>query len=137
MHCFIIRRRRVQALLETLFILRVQDCTYVGQWLDPWQDNFKIFTIYMYKWHFGKPNMEIWKTHPSINSQICKLYIQISNIHMCVVPGPTSQDAVFIRRVYRVYSMLICNFLKKGVIAEWYSALTSVMRGVGLNPTEV
>jgi hypothetical protein len=74
-----------------------QDYTYVGQWFDPWQDYFKIFTIYMYKWHFGKPNIEIWKTHLSINSQICKLYIQISNIHMCVVPGPASQDAVFKR----------------------------------------
>jgi hypothetical protein len=41
--------------------------------------------------YFDKPNTEIWKT----DTFICKLYIQISNIHMSVVPGPASQYAVF------------------------------------------
>ncbi len=53
----------------------------------------------MYKWHFDKPNRELLKTHLAAISRICKLHIQISNIHMCVVPGPASQDAV-IKRVY-------------------------------------
>ncbi len=30
-------------------------------------------------------------------SRISKLHIQISNIHICVVPGPASQDAVYKR----------------------------------------
>jgi hypothetical protein len=33
------------------------------------------------------------------NLKDCKLHLQISNIHMCVVPGSASQDAV-IKRVY-------------------------------------
>jgi hypothetical protein len=53
----------------------------------------------MYKWHFDKPNTELWKTYLAAIPRICKLHIQISNIHMCVVPGPDSQDAVF-KRVY-------------------------------------
>jgi hypothetical protein len=35
----------------------------------------------------------------AVISRICKLHIQISNIHMCVVPGPASQVAV-IKRVF-------------------------------------
>jgi hypothetical protein len=42
--------------------------------------------------------MEFGKSHPSTNSWLSKLYIQISILHMSVVPGPTSQDAV-IKRV--------------------------------------
>ncbi len=76
----------------------------------------------MYKWQFGKPNMEIWKTHPSINSQICKLYILISNIHMCVVPGPASQDAVF-KREY-ASSGLPCRGLP-----PWYSRKSALFLG--------
>jgi hypothetical protein len=53
----------------------------------------------MYKKHFDKPNIELWKTHLAAKSRNSKLLIQISNIHMCVVPGPASQDAV-IKRVY-------------------------------------
>jgi hypothetical protein len=68
-------------------------------WFDPWQDDFKYFIISLYKWHFDKRNIEVWKTHLSANSRICKLHIQISNVHMCVVPGPTLQDAV-IKCVY-------------------------------------
>jgi hypothetical protein len=59
------------------------------------QDKFKYFIISKYKWHFEKPNVELWKTHLSASSRTCKLYIQISNVHICVVPGPASQDAVF------------------------------------------
>jgi hypothetical protein len=53
----------------------------------------------MYKWHFDKTIIELRKTHLAAISRICKLHIQISNIHMYVVPGPASQDAV-IKRVY-------------------------------------
>ncbi len=53
----------------------------------------------MYKWLLEKPNIELWKTHLSANSRICKLYTQISNVHMCIFPGPASQDAV-IKCVY-------------------------------------
>jgi hypothetical protein len=49
----------------------------------------------MYKWHLENPIVELWKTNLSAISRICKLHIQISNVHMCVVPGPASQDAVF------------------------------------------
>jgi hypothetical protein len=62
----------------------------------------------MYKKYFDKPNIELWKTYLAGNSMICKLHIQMSNVHMCVVPVPASQDAV-IKRVYtrrRVYSVL-------------------------------
>ena len=53
----------------------------------------------MSKCLFDKPNRELLKTHLAAISRICKLHIQISNIHMCVVPGPASQVAV-IKRVY-------------------------------------
>jgi hypothetical protein len=43
--------------------------------------------------------MELLKAHLSALLGICKLHIQISSVHMCVVPGPDSQDAVF-KRVY-------------------------------------
>ncbi len=43
--------------------------------------------------------MELLKAHLSALLGICKLHIQISSVHMCVVPGPASQDAVF-KRVY-------------------------------------
>ncbi len=48
----------------------------------------------MYKCYFDKSNIELWKTHLSAISRICKLHIQISNSHMCVEAGPASQDAV-------------------------------------------
>jgi hypothetical protein len=41
--------------------------------------------------------MEFEKSHPSTDSWFSKLYIQISILHMSVVPGPASQDAVFKR----------------------------------------
>ncbi len=53
----------------------------------------------MYKWHFNQPDIELLKTHLSANPRICKLHTQISNVHMCVVPGLASQVAV-IKRVY-------------------------------------
>ncbi len=53
----------------------------------------------MYKYHFEKSNMELLKAHLSALLGICKLHIQISSVHMCVVPRPDSQDAVF-KRVY-------------------------------------
>jgi hypothetical protein len=53
----------------------------------------------MYKEHFDKPNIELWETHLAAKLRISKLLIPISNIHICVVPGPASQDAVF-KRVY-------------------------------------
>jgi hypothetical protein len=34
------------------------------------------------------------KAHLSANSRISKLHIQISSVHMCVVPGHASQDVV-------------------------------------------
>jgi hypothetical protein len=61
-------------------------------------DTFKHFRTYKYKCHFGKLNMEFGKSHPSTNSWLRKLYIQISVVHMSIVPGPASQDAV-IKRV--------------------------------------
>jgi hypothetical protein len=39
----------------------------------------------MYQWHFNKPNTQICKTIPSVNSRICKLHTQISNIHIRIV----------------------------------------------------
>jgi hypothetical protein len=48
----------------------------------------------MYKRHFEKSNI---KVHLPVFSRICKLHIKMSNIHMYVVPGPASQDAVFKR----------------------------------------
>jgi hypothetical protein len=36
--------------------------------------------------------MELLKAHLSALLGICKLHIQISSIHMCVVPGPASMD---------------------------------------------
>ncbi len=70
-----------------------------GWWFDPWQDDFKYFIISMYKGHLDKPYIELLKTHLSANPRICKLHTQMSNVHMCVVPGPASQVAV-IKRVY-------------------------------------
>jgi hypothetical protein len=61
---------------------------FEGWWIDPWQDTFKYFRTYKYKCHFGKPNMEFGKYHPSTNSWLSELYIQISVLHMSVVPGP-------------------------------------------------
>jgi hypothetical protein len=45
------------------------------------------------------PNIELWKTSLLANWRICKLHTQISNVHMCIVPGPALQDAV-VKRVY-------------------------------------
>ncbi len=44
---------------------------------------------------FKKVNIEFGQQHPSSNSWIKKLHIQISILCMSVVPGPASQDAVF------------------------------------------
>ncbi len=43
--------------------------------------------------------MELAESHPSANWWISKVHIQISELHMCVVPEPASQDAVF-KRTY-------------------------------------
>jgi hypothetical protein len=43
--------------------------------------------------------MKLLKAHLSALFGICKLHIQISSVHMGVVPGPALQDAVF-KRVY-------------------------------------
>ncbi len=50
------------------------------------------------KWTINT-NMEFSKQHLSINMWISGLHIQISNIHLCIVPGPVTQDAVY-KRVY-------------------------------------
>ncbi len=42
-----------------------------------------------------KVNIEFGQQHPSSNSWIKKLHIQISILCLSVVPGPASQDAVF------------------------------------------
>ncbi len=68
-----------------------------GWWIDPWQENFTHLINSMY-YDFSKPNMEFGKSHPSINSWVSKLQIQISVLQMSVVPGPDSQDTV-IKRV--------------------------------------
>jgi hypothetical protein len=39
--------------------------------------------------------MDSEESHSSSKWWIIKLHIQISELHMCVVPGPASQDAVF------------------------------------------
>jgi hypothetical protein len=39
--------------------------------------------------------MDTEESHSSSKWWIIKLHIQISELHMCVVPGPASQDAVF------------------------------------------
>jgi hypothetical protein len=63
----------------------------------------------MYKSHFEKSNIELWKARLSAFTRICKLHVQISSIHMCIVPGPASQDAVSdgytLCRVYSVMSV--------------------------------
>jgi hypothetical protein len=51
--------------------------------------------------------MELLKAHLSALLGICKLHIQISSVHMCVVPGPLRRmqfsNAYTLRRVYHVY----------------------------------
>ncbi len=81
------------------FDIEIDQRPLKGWWFDPWQDDFKYFIISMYKYHFDKPYVELLKTHLSTNPRICKLQTQISNVHMCVVPGLASQVAV-IKRVY-------------------------------------
>jgi hypothetical protein len=56
---------------------------------------YKSSTYSLYKCHFRKLNIEFGQQHPSPNSWIKKLHIQISILCMSVVPGPASQDAVF------------------------------------------
>jgi hypothetical protein len=94
-----IRRLRVLPLIETLLILWLTNGYWRDGWFDPWQDYFNYFINSMYKWHFNKPNIELRKTHLSAFSSICNLHIQVSNIHMRIVPGPALQVAV-INRVY-------------------------------------
>ncbi len=68
----------------------------------------------MYKWWFDNPDMEFRKEHPSTNSWISWLQIQISKIHMRVVPGPVSQGSLH---------TLICfaGFKVSGLALHWPS----------------
>ncbi len=70
----------------------------------------------MYKWCFDNPNMEFRKEHPSTNLWISWLHIQISNIHMRVVPGPVSQDAVYTR-----LHICFAGFKVSGLALHWPS----------------
>ncbi len=40
-------------------------------------------------------HVEFGEHHPSTNSWISELHIQMSKLFICVVPGPALQDAVF------------------------------------------
>ncbi len=67
--------------------------------------------------------MELAEYHPISNWWISKVHIQISELHMCVSPGPTSQDAVF-----------KCTYALPGLqctlVMDWY-----VLRGLAtINP---
>jgi hypothetical protein len=63
--------------------------------------------------------MEFGKSYPSTNSWLSKLYIQISILHMSVVPGPASQDIV-IKRV------LVSPGLQCGDIQFWQPGWSSI-----------
>jgi hypothetical protein len=55
------------------FNIQIKQGLLEGWWIDPWQDNLTHLINSMYKYDFGKPNMELGKSHPSINSWLSKL----------------------------------------------------------------
>jgi hypothetical protein len=77
----------------------------------------------MYKWFFVKPNIELGKSYLSVDSWVSELHIQIFKLHMHIVPGPASQDAV-IRCAYtlrQVYSVEAGQFQEKCFLFHSYN----------------
>ncbi len=69
------------------------------------------------------------------NSRISKLLIQISNIHMCVVPGPASQDAV-IKRKYASPGLQCSFFTHSFYISTSASPITVRFGAILLQPSD-
>jgi hypothetical protein len=89
----------------SLFIFESNQKLLKGLWFVSWQEKFEYFIGSMYRYRYEKENREI-----QFVTSISRFPVYTRPIHMCIVPGPASQDAVLNAYTFRrVYSVMKFN----------------------------